>query len=185
MTPTIQSQLEVMHSADGMVDLFKLDCSAFGGLTYYFSPQCYTTGTNITWGGTTYNLMPIGIDNIEHKASTSTLPQPTLTISNVGGVLLSQIVSLGDFTGAVLTHWKTKASYLDGGVNPDTTRFIGPEVWYIFQKTSHTNAMIQWTLSTALDKPGAQFPIRQVLKDAGINPGIPVYFPGVTPYRIN
>jgi lambda family phage minor tail protein L len=153
------------------------------GSVYHFSPQCYSDGSLLTWGGQTYDLLPIGIDGLEAKASMSELPQASLTVSNVGGSLLSAVVALGDLIGSKLTHWKTKVSYLDGQANPDTTQFVGPYVWYLTQKTSHTNLAIQWSLSMMLDRPGFMFPIRQVVRYPGINPPDGIYFPGVSPYR--
>jgi lambda family phage minor tail protein L len=182
-TPTIQSKLAVLHSTDGVVDLFKIDLAVLGGPTFFFSPQCYEDGSNLSWGGQTFNLLPVGMDNLEHKTSNSALPQPTLVISGVNGPLLQYVVALGDITGAAVTHWKTLVSYLDGGANPDTTQFIGPEVWRIFQNTVLSNNQLQFTLSSPLDLPGMMFPVRQILKDPGINPG-GIYFPGVSPYRI-
>jgi lambda family phage minor tail protein L len=183
-TPTIQANLQVLHSNDGVVDLYKLDASAFGGPVYSFSPQCYSNGAALVWGGQTYSTIPIGIDSLEQKTSSSSLPQPTLIISNVGGPILAQVIAYGDLTGATLTHWKTKVSYLDGQANPDTTQFVGPQVWRVFQKLIQTNQQIQWALASPLDLPGMFLPVRQVLKDANINPPDGVYFPGVTPYRL-
>ena len=184
-TPTIKSLLAVQYSNDGMVDLYKLDCSSFGGSTYYFSPQCYVDGSAIYFGGQAYTRIPIGIESLDIHATTQSLPQPTLSVSNVGGVLLSAILTLGDLVGCKVTHWKTKVSYLDGQANADSTKFIGPSDFYVFQKTIHNNTMIQWSLASPMDRPGLMMPARQVLKDQGINAGIPIYFPGVSPYRIN
>ena len=184
-TPTIASQMAIAYSSDGMIDLYKLDCSNIGGSIYYFSPQCYQDGTLISFNSQVYNRIPIGLETVEEHASTQALPQPVLSISNVQGPLMSALVSLGDLVGASLTYIRTKTSYLDGQANADPTKYIGPQVWYVFQKSTHTNVLLQWALSSPMDRPGMMLPVRQILKDAGVNPGIPVYFPGVTPYRIN
>jgi len=184
-TPSVASQLAIMYSSDGMVDLYELDCSSFGGSVYYFTPQCYQDGTAIYFGGQIYTRLPIGIESLETHATTQSLPQPILSISNVGGLILGAVNSLGDLVGAKLTHWKTKVSYLDGQANADSNKFVGPQIWYIYQKTVHNNTLLQFSLSSPLDRPGMMIPVRQVLKDAGINPGISVYFPGVSPYRMN
>ena len=183
--PTIESKLTVLHSSDGLVDLYTLDTSNLGGSVYHFSPQCYSDGSFLTWGGQAFTLLPIGIDSLEQKAMSTDLPQPQLTLSNVGGPLLSAVVALGDLVGATLTHWKTYVSYLDGQANPDTTEFWGPEVFTIFQKTNHTNQSITWTLASPLDRPGFMFPIRQYLKYANVNPGDGIYFPGISAIRID
>jgi lambda family phage minor tail protein L len=171
--PSIQSQLMLMHSSDGMVDLYKLDTTATGGSIYYFSPQCYQNGSLVSFGGQDYNCFPVGLETIEAHATTSALPQPTLTVSNVGGTLMAAIAGQNDLIGSTLTHWKTKASYLDAGANPDSTKFIGPQIWYLFQKQAHTNQQVQFLLTCPIDRPGLQFPIRQVMKNAGICPGLP------------
>ena len=171
--PTIASQLAIQYSSDGMIDLYKLDCSKLGGTIYYFSPQCYIDGSLIYFNSIPYTLMPIGIESAESNAANTNLPQPVLTISNASGFLMSAIVSLGDLVGSTLTYIRTKTSYLDGGANADPTKFINAGTWYIFQKTAHTNAMIQFALASPMDRPGLQFPIRQALKDPGINPGLP------------
>lgn len=183
-TPTIQTNTSVLHSSDGFVDLYVLDASNLGGSVYHFSPQSYSDGTLLSWGGQSYQVMPIGIDSAELMAKPTTLPRPTLTISNVGAPLISAIVALGDLVGAKLIHYRTKVSYLDGQANADTTRYQGPTIWYIFQKVVQTNQTIQFALASVLDRPGLMFPIRQVLKDPNINPPDGIYFPGVQPYRI-
>jgi lambda family phage minor tail protein L len=185
-TPTIKSQLQVLHSADGLVDLYILDCSSFGGSVYHFANTTYSDGSFLSWGGQTYVLLPIGIDNTEFKADGSELPQATVTVSGVGGELLAPIVALGDLVGATLSHYQTKVSYLDGQANPDTTQYIGPRVWRVVQKSQEQSGVsISWTLASPIDIPGQKFPIRQILIYPGINPPDGIYFPGVSPMRNN
>ncbi len=172
-TPTIQSQLMLLHSSDGMVDLYKLDTSPSGGAIYWFSPQCYQDGTLVSFGGQSYDCFPIGIDTLETHATSAALPQPTLTVSNVGGTLMSAIAGQNDLIGSKLTHWKTKASYLDAGANPDSAAFIGPQIWYLFQKSAHNANFVQFKLVCPIDRPGLQFPVRQVMKSPGVCPGQP------------
>jgi lambda family phage minor tail protein L len=184
MTTPIAQKLSVLHSSDGNVDLYTLDCSAIGGAIYHFSPSCYADGTLLTWGGTTYDICPIGVQTIESKSDGTQLPQAQLTISNVGsGPLLAPVVALGDLVGATLTHYITKVSYLDGQSDPSTSQYVGPYIWKIIQKSQHTNLSLTFTLAYPIDLPNQQFPIRQILIDKGINPPDGIYFPGVQPYR--
>lgn len=184
-TPTIESKVQVLHSTDGLVDLYCFDCTGIGGSIYYFSPQCYSDGTLLSWGGQAYSRLAIGLDNLERKSTATSLPQPTLILSNIGGPLLSAVETLGDLVGAKLTHWKVYVSYLDGQANPSTAEYIGPEIWYVMQKASHTNQSIAFTMCCIFDKPGFQFPIRQYIIDPNVNPPDGIYFPGMTPYRMN
>jgi lambda family phage minor tail protein L len=183
--PNTAAELTVLHSSDGMVDLFILDASALGGSVEFFSPQCYSNSTLLAWGGQAYSLVPIGIDSLEKVGTASNLPQPTLIISNAGTPILAMVIALGDLVGAKLTHYKVRVSNLDGQQHADVTKFVGPEVWYVFQKTTQTNQSIAWTLASPMDMPGMQFPARQILKYANINPGLSVYFPGVSTMRMS
>jgi lambda family phage minor tail protein L len=184
MSTPIKKNLSVLHSSDGLVDLFILDTSALGGSVYHFSPSSYSDGSLLTWGGQAYNLFPIGIDNYEVKSDGSQLPQVNITVSNVGGgPLLASVIALGDLVGATLTQYTTKVSYLDGQSEPDTSQFIGPNVWRIVQKAQQTNQTIIFVGAFLIDLPGMMFPIRQILIDPSINPPDGIYFPGVSPYR--
>jgi lambda family phage minor tail protein L len=188
MSTPIATKLSVLHSNDGNVDLFILDLTKLGGGVYHFSPQCYADGTLLAWGGQAYTLVPIGIDGTELKSDGGSLPQVTMTVSGVGsGPLLAPIVALGDLVGATITQYMTKVSYLDGQSDPDTSRFIGPNVYRI-EQTSITNQSVSFTCTYPIDLPNMMFPIRQIVIDPGINPGdsvgAGVYFPGCSPYRL-
>ena len=183
-TPTIQSQAVLQNSSNGWVDLYKFDASSLGGSIYYFSPQCYQDGTLLSFGGQSYNCFPLGIQTLQTHATTSALPRPQITLSNVNGTLMAAIANENDLVGAIITYWRTKEQYCDAGSTPDSTQFYGPQQWKIIQKTDHSNISVTWDLAIPLDVPNLMFPIRQVLKNSGINPGTQsVYFPGVQPYQ--
>lgn len=186
-TTPINTNLSNIHSSDGIVELYCLNCSAIGGAVYYFANGCYPNGDQYSWGGQVYFPTSVGIDNKEVKSDGTELPQISFTVSNVGGgFLLAAVVSLGDLVGSTLTQWVTKASYLDAGSEPDTTQFVGPNIWKIVGKSSHTNQSITFIGACVLDLPGYMFPIRQFLVDPGIIPGPGnLFFPGVSPYHVN
>jgi lambda family phage minor tail protein L len=181
----LQEKLRVLHTDDGLVDLFTLNATSIGGSLYHFSPHCYSNGTLLSWGGISFTLIPIGIDGFQEKSTATDLPQPTLTVSNVGGVLLAPVVALGDLVGATMTYHKVYASNLDDGDNPDASKFVDVGSWTITQKMSQTNQSIQWQLSCPLDLPGMMFPVRQILIYPGVTPPDGIYFPGVSPYRMD
>jgi lambda family phage minor tail protein L len=191
MTTPIKQNFANIHSADGIVELYVLDCSAIGGAVYRFANQCYPSGALYYWGGNAYNVIPIGVDDKEVKSDGTELPQVSITIANApsGGPLLAPIQALGDLVGAYFYQYITKASYLDGGSEPDTTQYIGPNVWRILQKSQQTNQSITFLGGYVLDLPGQMFPVRQFLIDPGINPdqynSPTIYFPGVSPYHTN
>lgn len=47
----------------------------------------------------------------------------------------------------------------------DSNAFLKPEVFEIEQKTIHTSEVIQWQLSSVLDKFGVRIPRRQITRD--------------------
>jgi lambda family phage minor tail protein L len=189
MSTPIKQNFTNIHSADGIVELYILDCSSLGGSVYHFANQCYPNGTLYSFGGQAYSLMPIGVDDREVKSDGTDLPQVSISVVNgpSGGPLLSAIQSLGDLVGATLSQYITKASYLDAGTEPDSSQYIGPNVWRIVQKSNQTNQSISFVGAYVIDLPGQMLPARQFLVDPGINPdpyNTPkLYFPAVSPYH--
>lgn len=178
---TIRAELQLLNQTSPWVEMYILDCSSLGGSIYYFSPSVYTTGTAITWQGQVYTFIPIASSGWEIRGGTAqgggSQPTPTITVSNVNKILLNAVVTLGDIVGAKLTRYRTFQKFLDGQPSANTTEYIGPDVFYINQKISHTHDAISFQLVNPIDSPGKMLPGRQVLKD-GPNP-----FPGVLIYR--
>lgn len=178
---TINSELSKINQDSGLVELFTLDCSSLGGATYYFTSNYYTDGSVVEWQGNTYTFIPIQSSGWETLGSTNqgaaTQPTPSITVSNVNKVLLTAVVSLGNIVGAKVTRYRTFQKFLDGQPSADSTQYVGPDVYYVNQKTTHTKNQITFQLINPIDMPGKQLPARQVLKD-GLYP-----FPGVLVYR--
>lgn len=168
------AELAELNQTSGLIDLYKLDCTSIGGSIYYFT-NTPATGGSLSFASISYSCIPIQTAGWDFT-STGTTPKPTLTVSNTSKTLLSVVISLGDLVGATLTRWRVLAKHLDNGPNPDSSKFLGPEVYIIEQKTSHNNMLIQWQLTSILDRMGMMIPRRQVLKDKG--------FPGVSRTRV-
>ncbi len=101
---------------------------------------------------------------------------PTATNATYGGARTGSITVLGQQVeqGTVSTAYQ----YTAANHQPfaDSTKFIGPEVYIVEQKTGHNREFIQWQLTSIFDRLGMQLPRRQVLKDKG--------FPGVSRVRV-
>lgn len=171
---TIQQELQVLNQVNGFVELHVLDCSNIGGIVHYFTPNVYSDGSPIVWDGHSYTFIPIQSSGWELTTAGS-LPQPTITISNVNKQLLTAVITLGDIVGATYTRYRTFSKFLDGQAEASTSQYIGPDVYVVYQKLGHDNTQISWQLASILDKPNMKLPSRQVLKDIG--------FPGVSRYR--
>lgn len=172
---TPNTDLVNLNQTSGFVELFVLDCTALGGSVYRFTNNTTAAGGSLSFGSVTYSAMPITTDGWDFT-STGTTPKPTLTISNVNKTLLGAVQSLGDLVGAKMTRYRTFEKYLDSGSSPDGTKYIGPDVYIVEQKTAHNKNLIQWQMTSIIDRMGMKIPRRQVLKDKG--------FPGVGRSRI-
>lgn len=175
----IQLEINKLQQNSPYVELFKLDASVLGGSVYYFSNQLGPTGGAVTFAGQAYQAIPIMGQGFD-VTSNGTMPKPTITISNVEGMLLGAVISLGDLVGAQLTRMHTFAKFLDDGSSPNTAAYIGPEKWIVEQKIHHDKNYIQWQLTTSIDRLGFRFG-RQCLKDESVKN---LYCPGISRTRI-
>lgn len=169
------NDLNLLNQTSGFLELYVLDTTVLGGPVYRFTNNTTASGGNIVFGGNSYTALPIKTEGWDFS-STGTTPKPTLTVSNVNKVLLASVISMGDLVGATLTRYRTYEKYLDAGSSPDSTKFLGPDVYTVEQKTGHNKNYIQWQLTSILDRMGMKIPRRQVLKDKG--------FPGISRTRI-
>jgi lambda family phage minor tail protein L len=172
---TPSTDLANLNQTSGFIELYTLDASALGGSVYYFTSNVNASGGALVFGGTTYAALPIATTGWDFT-SAGTTPKPVLSVSNVNKTLLSAVVSLGDLVGAKVTRIRTYEKYLDAGSSPDSSKFIGPDVYVIEQKTAHNKNTISWQMTSILDRMGMKLPRRQVLKDKG--------FPGVSRTRL-
>jgi lambda family phage minor tail protein L len=172
---TPSAELTNLNQPSGFVELYQLDCTALGGTVYNFTNNTSPSGGALYFGGIAYTAIPIQTTGWDFT-STGTTPKPTLTVSNVNKTLLSVVISLGDLVGAKVTRYRTYEKFLDSGSSPDATKFVGPDVFTVEQKTGHNHTAITWQLTSVLDRLGMKLPRRQVLKDKG--------FPGVGRNRI-
>jgi len=173
--PAPYTDLQNLNQTSGFLELYSLDTTALGGTVYNFTNNISAGGTSIQFGATTYAALPIMTDGWDFTQAGQT-PKPTLTVSNVQKTLLAAVVSLGDIVGAKITRIRTYEKYLVGGSSPDPTKYLGPDVYVVEQKTAHNKNIIQWQMTSIIDRMGMKIPRRQVLKDKG--------FPGVARTRI-
>jgi lambda family phage minor tail protein L len=172
---TPNSDLQQLNQTSGFVELYTLDCSAIGGAVYNFTNTCDAAGSALIFGSTAYTQLPIVTDGWDFAASGAPA-KPSLSVSNVSKSLLSAVISLGDIVGAKVTRIRTFEKYLATGSSPDGSKFLGPDVYIVEQKTLHNKQVITWQLTSIIDRMGMYIPRRQCLKDKG--------FPGVSRSRI-
>lgn len=172
MATPIRAEIQSL-SPSAMIELFVLDMTGTysGGLLYFHAG---TNGLNqkIVWQGKAYDPWPISAKGFD-MTTQGTLPQPQITIANIGGALSGEVQANDDLVGCKITRKRTLAKYLDavnfpGGVNPDAdpNQYLPDEMWFVEQKTSETRHSIEFKLSSVFDLMGIQLPYRQVIQNS-------------------
>jgi lambda family phage minor tail protein L len=152
-----------------IIELFVLDATGIaGGALSRFHAGTNQVSTDVVWQGNTYTAFPVKAEGFE-ITSKGTLPRPTMTISNVGGVIGLLVRDLEDLVGAVVTRKRTLVQYLDavnfvGGLNPtaDPTQEYEDDVYLVERKVSEDKETIVFELASALDIHGLKLPSRLI-----------------------
>lgn len=162
-----------------LVDLYKLDCTSFGGEILRF--HGYEQLGSITWQGEQYEPWPIQIAGSE-VVGEGPAPRPSLQVGNIGkdaqgnelpGVISALCIQFQDLVGARLEVFRTFGKYLDaanfadGNPNADPSEYM-LEAWLIEAKTSETRAVVVFELAQTVDADGIQVP--DLVVQAGVCP---------------
>ncbi|WIF69758.1 phage minor tail protein L [Metapseudomonas otitidis] len=119
---------------------------------------------SIWWQGQEYRAWPCQIEGLEANGSGSP-SSPTLSVGNIDGSISAACLYFDDLLQAQVTMRQTLAHYLDGrnfdGGNPqaDPSQEV-IEIWYVDRKSSETNEVVQWELSSPADLQGQVIPAR-------------------------
>lgn len=123
-------------------------------------------GLPIIWQGNQYTAYPCQIEGIEADSSGQPV-EPTLSASNIDGMLSSLCLFFDDLVQAKVIIRQTLSHYLDAanfiGGNPDADpneEFV--ETWYIDSKQQEDNQTITWKLSNPADVSNQIIPARLI-----------------------
>ncbi|MER5006598.1 phage minor tail protein L [Atlantibacter hermannii] len=178
----INSDYQKLEPGD-TVRLFSVDGTAFGvGEVMRFhshsiphsEAEILAAGGNesklaaksIWWQGLEYKAWPCEIERIE-KSTGGESAQPVLRVANLDGSITALCLAYDDMLQAKVSIHDTLAQYLDArnfpGGNPtaDATQ-EKLQVWYIDAKTSETNEVVEFALSSPMDLQGLMIPTRQL-----------------------
>jgi lambda family phage minor tail protein L len=145
-----------------LVSLFQLDTTVVGGPVYHFTTEA-KAGAAVGFGGVQFHAVPIEISGMSIQGQGS-IQTPTLSISNTDLFIQEILNTFGDLEGSVVTRWRAFARHLDGGEEPDSTAFYGPDVYKIDRKSSDTPEKIEYELSALMDHQGV-YVGRTVIRD--------------------
>lgn len=139
----------------------------------------------IIFNGNSYQRVAVKIEGFE-DTSTGTIPRPTLTFSNLGGITKdSTVMTMSDFLSVVntvtfgndllnakVTRLLPLASALDNanfvGDNPfgtPSTDRLQDRVYYIDRKSIENRKIVQFELVSVLDMQNKRIPARIVTRD--------------------
>ncbi|MGY6354039.1 phage minor tail protein L [Citrobacter amalonaticus] len=121
---------------------------------------------SIWWQGEEYSAWPCQIEGIEASTDGSSA-QPKLSVANLDSSITALCLAYDDLLQAKVSVHDTLAKYLDArnytGGNPtaDPTQ-EKLKVFYIDAKSSETNEVVEFTLTSPMDLQGLMIPTRQL-----------------------
>lgn len=121
---------------------------------------------SIWWQGDEYSAWPCQIEEIEASTNGSSA-QPKLSVANLDSSITALCLAYDDMLQAKVTIHDTLAKYLDAQNFPAGNPSADPtqeklKVFYIDSKSSETNEVVEFTLSSPMDLQGLMIPTRQL-----------------------
>jgi len=133
---------------------------------------------DLIWQANTYSKMPVSSDGYLYSGK-GKLPRPTLTFSNMLGVitalmqLVNQTTAFCDLQGAKITRRRTMGRFLDAvnfpsSVNPygtpDPSAELPQEIYFIERKVTENRDVVQFELVSTFDLIGVGAPKKLVTR---------------------
>ena len=123
---------------------------------------------NVVFNGNTYTRIPVKADGFDFT-NTGTLPRPTLSISNLDGVMTTLLLLVNtttagnDLGGAEVRRIRTLKKFLDGEATADPNAKFPDERWYIDRKANESRDSVTFELASKFDLAGQKLPKRQIV----------------------
>ena len=149
------------------VVLWEIDLTEVGGERYFFCNDQNEKGEPVTWQGRQYQAYPIQGSGFELNGK-GTSTRPTLTVSNLYGMVTGMVEDLQSLVGGTVVRRKVYARFLDAVnfVNGNSDADPEQEVisrWRIEQCSELSAVSASFVLSTPTETDGAVFPGRIML----------------------
>ncbi len=149
------------------VVLWEIDLTEVGGERYFFCNEQNEKGEPVTWQGRQYQPYPIQGSGFELNGK-GTSTRPTLTVSNLYGMVTGMAEDLQSLVGGTVVRRKVYARFLDAVnfVNGNSGADPEQEVisrWRIEQCSELSAVSASFVLSTPTETDGAVFPGRIML----------------------
>ncbi|MFG3963052.1 phage minor tail protein L [Escherichia coli] len=149
------------------VVLWEIDLTEVGGERYFFCNEQNEKGEPVTWQGRQYQAYPVQGSGFELNGK-GTSTRPTLTVSNLHGMVTGMVEDLQSLVGGMVVRRKVYARFLDvvnfvhGNSDADPEQEVISR-WRIEQCSDLTAVSATFVLSTPTETDGAVFPGRIML----------------------
>ncbi len=143
------------------VVLWEIDLTEVGGERYFFCNEQNEKGEPVTWQGRQYQAYPIQGSGFELNGK-GTSTRPTLTVSNLYGMVTGMAEDLQSLVGGTVVRRKVYARFLDAVNFVNGNRDADPEQevisrWRIEQCSELSAVSASFVLSTPTETDGAVF----------------------------
>lgn len=162
MSDTDLKRTQQLFDPGRLVILFELDATALGGPISRFTSTALESSA-VTFGGNTYIPINAEADGFDAD-SDSSLPTPTLRVSNVEFTFQSLLYGFNDLVGATFRRIRTFRQFLDDGADPDVDARFPDDIYLVSRKIQQNKISVEWELKSPLDQEDRFLPGRQILK---------------------
>lgn len=162
------AQLEQLYP---VIDLWEIDLRKITnengerGSLYRFCNAQNPLGRDIVWQGKTYTAYPMEASGFEMSGKGPS-NRPTLTISNIFGLVTGLVSEFDDAVGAIVQRRQVYSKYLDainfksGNKNADPTQEL-PPCFYIIERLLNLNSKVAtFELALPMETDNALLPAR-------------------------
>lgn len=166
---SIESDVQLL-APGAIIDLYEIDGSRYGLDILRYCAHTNELGQDVVFNGNTYYRFPIMVDGFE-KRNTGTLPRPTITVSNIQGLIGALLRASNNLLGCRVTRHRTFVKYLDavnfvaGNSSADPLAGFPDEVYYVDRKSAEEPEFVQLELAVSWDVQGKRLPSRQFIRD--------------------
>lgn len=178
MTISISNQLKLDLSQlqqDALLDLFEIDMRHLKnnlgekGDVYRFYSGKNELKNDLVWQGKTYSAYPVKASGFE-KSGTGPSNRPTLTLSNLFGLVTGIANQYDECVGAIVRRHQVYAKYLDAVNFTNGNRQEDPNqevvsCFFIEQLSSLNKETATFTLALPAETDNAKIPCRVIMAD--------------------
>ena len=142
--------------------------AVFSSKFFTFCNWQETDGSSVKFGGLPYVPIPYQSSGFA-ISNEGVLPNPQLTMSNVGLEPTALVNGFDDLLGARVVRRRVLAKHLDNGSDPDVNNRWPDETWFVQRKVTENKMLVTFELSTPFDLDGVTIPKRRALRRSCTN----------------